>query len=176
MEKLIESADAIICYYKYVEQVRGLAKGQLISYNQGEELKRSEKAISLAEEGKKVLVISSGDPGIFGMASALLSLVPSYIECEVIPGIPALSFAGAKLGAPIGGDFSLISLSDLLIPWKYIAYHLDGVAKLDIPIVIVNPGSRGRKHHLSKAMKIIARYRKLSTPVGIAENLSLIHI
>jgi precorrin-3B C17-methyltransferase len=173
LEKLIDSADVIICYYKYVDQIKELAKGQIISYNQGEELKRSEKAISLAEEGKRVLIISSGDPGIFGMAGAILSLVPSYIECEVIPGIPALSFAGAKLGSPIGGDFALVSLSDSLIPWNYIAYNLDNVAKADIPIVIINPGSRGRKYHLAKAMRIIARYRSVDTPVGVAENVGL---
>lgn len=171
--KILEKAEVVVCYHKYVDIVRNMTKGNIITYSPGEEVKKGEKAISLAEEGKIVAIVSSGDPGIFGPASVILSMVPPYIDCEIIPGVPALSFAGAKLGCPLGGNFALISLSDLLMPWKHISHQLDSAARADIPIVIINPGSKGRKGYLARAMRIISRYRRLDTIVGIAENVGL---
>lgn len=125
--------------------------------------------MELARSGKRVAVVSSGDPGIYGMASLVLEMAKD-IEVEIVPGIPALSFAASRVGVPVGGDFALISLSDLLVPWEKIISTLDRVALADVVIVIVNPGSQKRAHHLSKAVNVISRYRPKNTPVAIVEN------
>jgi precorrin-3B C17-methyltransferase len=162
-----------------------------------QEVDRCAKAVELAESGKRVSVICSGDPGIYAMAglvfeilksresgvrsqekgipklkiknSKLSSLVTrhSSLSVKVIPGIPALSASAARLGAPLMHDFASISLSDLLTPWEMIEKRLESAASADFVIVIYNPKSRGRQEHIKKARDIISRFRSSETPVGI---------
>ena len=112
----------------------------------GKEKERAEKAVELARKGYTVSVVSSGDPGIYGMASLVFDLAGD-LEVEVIPGISALSFCASRIGSPLGGDFVLISLSDLITPWKLILHNLEKAAAMDAVMVIINPGSKRRKRN-----------------------------
>lgn len=149
-----------------------------------QEVERCAKAVELAQEGKKVAVICSGDPGIYAMAGLVFEILKSRTqstedraqtedkdgpgsEIEVIPGIPALSAGAARLGAPLMHDFVSISLSDLLTPWDVIEKRLEAAAAADFVIVIYNPKSKGRQEHIKKARDIILRFRHARTPVGI---------
>ncbi len=167
--EILRSSDVVVGYSKYIKQIESFVSAQCIFTGMGEEKRRCEVAIELARAGKRVSLVSSGDPGIYGMASLVLSMAKD-VDVEVVPGIPALSFAASRVGVPLGGDFALVSLSDLLVPWEKIVFTLDRVSLTDVPIVIVNPGSKKRKFHLSKAVNTIARYRDASTPVAIVEN------
>lgn len=170
--KALEESDTVIGYTKYIQQIEPLIGGKrILTYGMGEELKRAECAVEEASKGHTVALISSGDAGIYGMASLAIKLSEGKgIDIEVIPGIPALSFCAARIGAPIGGDFALISLSDLITPWEVIVYHLDRASSTDMSIVLINPGSKRRKDHLSKAANVMLRYRPADTPVAIVEN------
>jgi precorrin-3B C17-methyltransferase len=148
-----------------------------------QEVDRCARAVELAQEGKKVAVICSGDPGIYAMAGLVFEILhgqhkvagarravplPS-VDVEIIPGIPALSSCAALLGAPLMHDFASVSLSDLLTPWELIEKRLEAAASADFVIVIYNPKSRGRQEHIKKARDIILRHRSPHTPVGIVK-------
>ena len=170
-KRVLEECSFVVGYEKYVRQIEYVAKGKAISFPMGKERERVEVAINLAERGNRVALVSSGDPGIYGMASLALELAEGRdIDVEIIPGIPALTFAASKVGVPLGGDFSLISLSDLLIPWEKIVFNLDRASLCDVSIVLVNPGSSKRRYHLAMAANTILRYRLPDTPVAIVEN------
>jgi len=150
-----------------------------------QEVDRCAKAVELAQRGKTIAVICSGDPGIYAMAGLVFeilkaqgsgvrdqreavhgSLAPAV---EIIPGIPALSACAARLGAPLMHDFASISLSDLLTPWELIERRLEAAASADFVIVIYNPKSKGRQDHIKKARDIILKHRSPDTPVGIVK-------
>lgn len=136
------------------------------------EVERCEKAIAMAREGARVAVVSSGDSGIYGMAGLIFELLSgdTGVEVEVIPGVPAFVAASALLGAPLMHDFASISLSDLLTDWTLIETRLEAAAKADFVIALYNPKSSKRVEGLFKALEVIGRYRKGSTPVGIVRN------
>jgi len=136
----------------------------------GQEIERAKIAVMKALENKRVAVISSGDPGIYGMAGLVLEAAErekAKIQIEIVPGVTAASAAAAKLGAPLMGDFSVISLSDILITWNLIEKRLRAAAEADFVIVLYNPQSRGRRGPLAKAHEILLEYRSPNTPVGI---------
>ncbi len=160
-------------YVKLIEQF--LSQKEVITGGMGGEVERMKRAVSLAEEGKTVAVVCSGDAGVYGMAGLVGEIVqqqgcPTKFEIEVIPGVPSLCAAAALLGAPMMGDFASISLSDYLTPWTDIAKRLELAAQGDFVIVIYNPRSKQRQHQLAEAREILLRYRSRSTPVGIASN------
>lgn len=145
-----------------------------------QEVDRCAKAVEIAQTGKTVAVICSGDPGIYAMAGLvfevlksqvsnanLLTLNSKLVNIEVVPGIPALAACAARLGAPLMHDFASISLSDLLTPWELIAKRLDAAASGDFVIVLYNPKSKGRPDNIDKARGIILKHRPDTTPVGI---------
>jgi precorrin-3B C17-methyltransferase len=156
-----------------------------------QEVARCSKAVELAQDGKKVAVICSGDPGIYAMAGLVFEILKkscelrvascestrnpepetrnSNFDIEIIPGIPALSACAARLGAPLMHDFASISMSDLLTPWALIEKRLEAAASADFVIVIYNPKSKGRKEHIKKARDIILKHRPGQTPVGIVK-------
>ena len=169
----LKASRYVVGYRRYVESIGFLIDAEILSYGMGEERERCECAVDLASRGYTVSLVSSGDPGIFGMASIAIELAPEDLDVEIIPGLPALSFAASKVGVPLGGDFALVSLSDLLLPWEKIVLFLDRVASSDVSIAIVNPGSSKRPFHLSKAANTILRYRPADTPVAVVENACL---
>jgi precorrin-3B C17-methyltransferase len=157
---------------EYIDQ---LAAGkELLDTGMKKERQRAEKAFELAESGKIVAVISSGDSGVYGMAPLLWEMKSeknSEIELETIPGISAMFAAAAKLGAPLGHDFCSISMSDLLTPWEKIEKRIVAAAEADFVTAVYNPFSKGRFWQLMHLRKLFLKYRLPETPVGIARNV-----
>jgi cobalt-precorrin 5A hydrolase/precorrin-3B C17-methyltransferase len=144
----------------------------------GEEEARVRLAFDLAAEGRNVALVSSGDAGIYGLASLVFELLdraaqPEWrtVEIAVCPGLSALQAAAARAGAPLGHDFCAISLSDLLTPWAVIRNRLEMAAAGDFVVALYNPRSTRRSGHLAKAAAILLRHRPPRTPVFIARNL-----
>jgi precorrin-3B C17-methyltransferase len=143
-----------------------------------EELARARQALDLAASGKFVAVVSSGDPGVFAMASAVFEAIetgkPAWkdIEVTVIPGVSAMLAAAARIGAPLGHDFCVISLSDNLKPWDLVLKRLEAAASSDFIVVLYNPASKARPWQLGEAFRLIARHRAGSTPVIFAHAVS----
>ncbi|WP_414469972.1 precorrin-3B C(17)-methyltransferase [Methanobacterium sp. ACI-7] len=168
----IKEADVIIGYKAYIKQIEDLIEGkEIFKKGMGDEIERAEIAVQKEREGKKVALISSGDPGVFGMANVFFQLIGKYegVEVEVIPGVTAASFAASKLGAPLH-DFAVISLSDILTPLSEIKRKVESAAKGDFVIAIYNPLSKTRKDPFEEAYKILIENKKSSTPVGIVRS------
>lgn len=145
---------------------------EVISGMMGQEVQRARTAVMKALENKRVVVVSSGDPGIYGMAGLVLEVAEqekAFIPIEVVPGVTAANAAAAILGAPLIGDFAVVSLSDLLTPWNLIERRLRAVAEADFVIALYNPQSKGRKEPLAKAHRILLEYRDPKTLVGIVK-------
>lgn len=141
-----------------------------------QEVDRCRQAIELAASGRTVALVSSGDPGIYGMAGLAMEQADTLghqIAIEVIPGISASGSAGALLGAPLMLDYATISLSDLLVPWEQIVRRLEAVAAADLVTVLYNPRSKKRIHQLEDAADIFLKHRSMDTPVGIASSIGL---
>ncbi|MEN6592641.1 MAG: precorrin-3B C(17)-methyltransferase [Methanobacterium sp.] len=169
--KAIEEADVIIGYKGYIKYIEDLVEGkEVLSKGMGREVLRAELAVRESQEGKKVVLVSSGDPGIFGMANVLFQLMGKYEdrEVEVVPGISAVNFAASLLGAPLH-DFAVISLSDLLTPLSEIKCKIKKACEGDFVIAFYNPRSKTRKKPFSEALTILQHERKPSTPVGLVK-------
>lgn len=175
-QKAIQEADVIIGYHYYFQFIEDFIQdGTLcIGKELSEEEKRAEIAIEKAIEGYKVVVIGSGDAGIYSMASIVYQKVAQSgedIEMETIPGISAFVAAGSKLGAVLGHDFCCISLSDLMTPWKTIQKRIEGAALGDFVTSIYNPKSVKRYWQLNKLKSIFLLHRSPETPVAICYQL-----
>ncbi|MBS7659788.1 MAG: precorrin-3B C(17)-methyltransferase [Candidatus Bathyarchaeia archaeon] len=173
----LEQADVIVGYATYVDLIRSLLRPnvEVIAGGMGEEVERAKVAIERAMKGKHVAVVSSGDAGVYGMAGPVLelaSLMRVDVPIEVVPGVTAAVAAAAKLGAPIMGDFAVISLSDILTPWSDIEKRLKAAVEADFVIVLYNPQSGSRRTPLVMAHKILLEGRAASTPVGIVRKVS----
>lgn len=172
----LEQCDTIIGYITYIKLIESMIQGKdIASSGMRQEVDRCRKALELAKEGKKVCVISSGDPGIYGMAGLILELAKELgdkIDIEIIPGVSAVNSAAALLGAPLMHDFAVISLSDHLTPWDIIEKRLHRASEADFVLALYNPKSRERKEHLTRALRVIGQYKDLATPVGIVKNAS----
>ena len=170
----IDTADTIIGYKTYVDLIKPLIEGkEVVSNGMRREVERCETAVRLAEEGKRVALVSSGDPGIYGMAGILMEVKEqrnSGIEVEIIPGVTAVSAAAASLGAPLMHDFAIISLSDCLTDWERIKKRLNCAGDGDFVIALYNPKSSQRVTHIEEARDILLKYKKPETPVGIVRN------
>ncbi|MHC1636418.1 MAG: precorrin-3B C(17)-methyltransferase [Candidatus Methanospirareceae archaeon] len=168
----ISKADVIIGNERYIEQIKEIipTDAEVITGKMGTEVERAKKAVELGRD-RNVVVVSGGDAGIYGMAGIVIEVMgDSDVKLEIIPGITAASASAALLGAPLSNDFAVISLSDLLISWDEIERKLEGLAKMDITVVIYNPRSKRRKSQLEKAYEIFSRYRDGKTVVGIVRN------
>jgi len=155
----LEKCDIIVGYKAYIELVRPIFSGskELTSSSMKNERMRCEEALALSLSGREVGLISSGDPGIYGMAGIMLEVAQGRAEIEIIPGITAASSSASILGAPIMHDFAVISLSDLLTPWELIEKRLSAAAEADFVICIYNPASHGRPDHLARAADILMK-------------------
>lgn len=169
----IEASDIIVGYNTYIALIRPLIGGkEIVGNGMRQEVDRCQKAVDLAAEGKSVAVISSGDPGVYGMAGLVLELIGKLPEekrpaCEIIPGLTAANTSAAALGAPLMHDYAVISLSDLMTPWEQIKKRARLAAEGDFVIAIYNPKSRGRSTYLNEIRDIALEFRKPETPVGI---------
>jgi precorrin-3B C17-methyltransferase len=170
-ERAIAESQVIVGYSRYLELIADLTKGKkIVASGMRQETERCRKALELAQSGETVALVSSGDPGIYGMAGLALELAAAEggpVPIEVIPGITASSAAAARLGAPLMLDYAVISLSDLLVPWETIRKRLEAVAAADLVTVLYNPRSKKRVKQLEEALALFAAQRPGTTPVGI---------
>ena len=173
----LKQADSVVGYRPYVEQVRPLVDGKnLVAMDLGQELERAAKAVDLAEAGHTVVVVSSGDSGIYGMAGPVFRVLVDRgwngksPAVEVVPGVSAMQAAAALLGSPLMQDFCAISLSDLLTPWETIRRRIEAAAQGDFVVALYNPRSRKRNYHLLEARGILLGHRSGQTPVGIVRD------
>jgi len=166
----IKKCEVVVGYKFYIELVKEIIVGKkIISTGMKGEIERCKLALQEVKNGFDTCIISTGDPGLYGMAGLILELADD-IEVEVIPGVSAAFCAAAEIGAPIMHDFCTISLSDLLTPWEVIEKRLDSAASADFVIAIYNPKSAGRKTQIERAIEIIRVYKNGQVPVGLVKN------
>jgi precorrin-2 C20-methyltransferase/precorrin-3B C17-methyltransferase len=139
------------------------------------EAERAAFALDLAKRGRNVVVVSSGDPGVFAMAAAVLEVSedPQWkdVPVRVVPGLTAAQAVASRAGAPLGHDFCIMSLSDRLKPWEVIAGRLSAAAGADLVIAIYNPASRSRKEQLVRARELLLHHRSPETPVVVGRDV-----
>ncbi|MDZ8221606.1 MAG: precorrin-3B C(17)-methyltransferase [Nostoc sp. ChiVER01] len=179
VKEILKSATDLVGYKTYLDLVGSLADGkQRHESDNREEEARAKMALDLAATGRYVAVVSSGDPGIYAMATAVFEVCDRYakpewntIDIHVAPGISAMQAAAAAIGAPLGHDFCAISLSDILKPWSAIKQRIAAAAEADFVIAFYNPVSKERTWQLAEARNILLRHRTPDTPVVLARNL-----
>ncbi|MBD2353949.1 precorrin-3B C(17)-methyltransferase [Tolypothrix sp. FACHB-123] len=179
VKEILKSATDLVGYTTYLNLVGSLGEGkQRHDSDNREEIPRAEMALDLAAQGRYVAVVSSGDPGIYAMATAIFEVLdcqnkPEWdsVEIHVAPGISAMQAAAAAIGAPLGHDFCTISLSDILKPWSIIEQRIAAAAEADFAIAFYNPVSKERTWQLTEARNILLRYRTPDTPVVLGRNL-----
>ncbi|WP_442949489.1 precorrin-3B C(17)-methyltransferase [Nostoc sp.] len=179
VKEILKSATDLVGYKTYLDLVGSLADGKLRHESDNrEEEARAKMALDLAASGRYVAVVSSGDPGIYAMATAVFEVCDRYakpewdsIDIHVAPGISAMQAAAAAIGAPLGHDFCAISLSDILKPWSAIAQRIAAAAEADFVIAFYNPVSKKRTWQLAEARNILLLHRTIDTPVVLAQNL-----
>jgi precorrin-3B C17-methyltransferase len=174
----LAQATDLIGYARYVARVPERAGLTRHGSDNREELDRASLALRLAAEGKRVVVVSSGDPGVFAMAAAVFEAVeagePSWrdLDIRVLPGISAMFAAAARIGAPLGHDFCAINLSDNLKPWELVECRLRLAAQADFVIALYNPLSSARPWQLGRAFELLREELAESVPVIFASAVS----
>ena len=172
--EILEKCEVIVGYSVYIDLIKEkYGNKEFIITGMRQEEERCKKAIEKAVEGKKTAVVCSGDSGVYGMAGLLMELGAEYenIEIYVAAGVTAALSGGAVLGAPLGHDFSVISLSDLMTPWEKIEKRLECAAMSDMVICLYNPSSRKRKDYLKRACEIVMKYKSEETVCGYVKNI-----
>ncbi|PRD41082.1 precorrin-3B C(17)-methyltransferase [Phyllobacterium phragmitis] len=175
----LQRAEDILGYETYVRMAGPFRPDQVRHMTDNrEEMQRARHAFALAATGRSVAMVSSGDPGIFAMAAAILEALhlsddPAWhgVELVILPGISAAMAAAARIGAPLGHDFCILSLSDNLKPWAVIEQRLDHAARADLAMAFYNPISKARPWQLGQALDIIRRHRQPQTPVVLGRDV-----
>src|ERR1044071_7354335 len=175
--QVIKESEAIIGYDTYVSLVEYLITGkEVYRYAMTQEVDRANQAIHFAEEGRIVSLVSSGVPGVYGMAGLIYEILADKgwnkengISIECVPGISSLNSCAALVGSPLMTDFAVVSMSDLLVPWEIIMKRVEAAALGDYVTVIYNPASKKRVHQLRDTRDIFLKYRKPDTPVAIVK-------
>ena len=180
VREVLEKATDWVGYKTYLDLVESLRKPEIVRHESDNrvELDRAEIALDLAAKGRSVVLVSSGDPGIYAMAAAVFEVLekkakPAWdaIAIQVCPGISAMQAAAARVGALLGHDFCAISLSDILKSWQVISQRIELAARADLAIAFYNPVSQERTWQLEKAKEILLQWRSPQTPVVLARNL-----
>ncbi|WP_201193572.1 precorrin-3B C(17)-methyltransferase [Pseudomonas fluorescens] len=172
-------ANDVLGYETYVRMAGPFRADQVLHCTDNrEEMQRARHAFELAAQGRSVVVVSSGDPGVFAMAAAVLEALhessdPAWhnVELEMLPGVSASLATAAQAGAPLGHDFCVMSLSDNLKPWAIIEKRLDLAAQADLALAFYNPISRSRPWQLGRALEIVAQHRDPQTPVVLGRDI-----
>lgn len=170
----LERAEVIAGYSTYMDMVPAeLKEGKdCLSTGMMGEVERCGQAVEAALEGRRTVLVCSGDPGVYALAGLVLELLETRglaerLPVEIVPGIPALCAAAALLGAPLTHDFACVSLSDLLTPWELIHKRLKAALEADFVLGIYNPRSRRRTGQLEEALALALSQRGPETPVGL---------
>lgn len=171
-EEAITQSSLVVGYKRYLELIEDLTAGkQLVSSGMMQEVDRCRTAIEQAAAGTVTALVSSGDPGVYGMAGLAIELAAEIapdLPVEIVPGVSAANAAAARLGAPLMLDYAVISLSDLLVPWETIRARLERVASADLVTALYNPRSKRRTRQLEEAVDIFLAHRPGATPAGVA--------
>lgn len=173
-ERILKECSVIAGYTVYIDLIRdSFPDREFLTTPMRQEKERCLMALKAAHEGKTTAMICSGDSGVYGMAGLILELAPEFpgVEVEVIPGVTAALSGGAVLGAPLGHDFAVISLSDLLTPMDIIEKRLRAAAEGDFNICLYNPSSRKRAAYLKWACDILLCYKAGETICGLVRNI-----
>ncbi|WP_257002479.1 precorrin-2 C(20)-methyltransferase [Streptomyces sp. WZ.A104] len=171
----LAAADDLVGYTTYLDRVP-VRPGQARHGSDNKvESERAEFALDLARRGRRVAVVSGGDPGVFAMATAVLEAAAQEeyadLPVRVLPGVTAANAAAARAGAPLGHDYATISLSDRLKPWEVIAERLRAAASADLVLALYNPGSKSRTWQVGKARDLLLEHRSPDTPVVLARDV-----
>ncbi|OCR26527.1 precorrin-3B C17-methyltransferase [Pseudomonas syringae] len=172
-------ANDVLGYETYVRMAGPFRTDQVLHCTDNrEEMQRARHAFELAASGRSVVVVSSGDPGVFAMASAVLEALhessdPQWhtVELEILPGVSASLATAAQAGAPLGHDFCVMSLSDNLKPWDVIEKRLDLASQADLALAFYNPISRSRPWQLGRALEVVRQHRTPETPVTLGRDI-----
>ncbi|WP_058042710.1 precorrin-2 C(20)-methyltransferase [Streptomyces roseifaciens] len=171
----LAAAQDVVGYSTYVDRVPVRPGQRRHASDNKVESERAEFALDLARQGRRVAVVSSGDPGVFAMATAVLEVASEGpyrdIPVRVVPGMTAAHAAAARAGAPLGHDYAVISLSDRLKPWEVIAERLRSAASADLVLALYNPGSRSRVWQVGKARELLLEFRSPDTPVVLGRDV-----
>ncbi len=171
--RVLAEVDHVIGYAPYVNRVpqrEGLtrhASGNTV------EVDRARLALELASRGERVAVVSGGDAGVYGMASAVFEAAAEYpdVRIEVLPGVSAVQAVAARAGAPIGADFAVVSLSDRLKPWPVVERRLHAIADADLVLAVYNPASRSRTTQVAQLQQIFLEHRAAETVVVVGRDI-----
>jgi len=165
----LAEVDHVVGYAPYVDRVPQRAGLQRHASGNTVELDRARLALGLAASGERVAVVSGGDAGVFGMAAAVFEVADEFPEVgvRVLPGVSAVQAVAARAGAPVGGDFAVVSLSDRLKPWPVIERRLRAIAEADLVLAIYNPASRSRRDQLVEAQKLLLETLPADRPVVV---------
>ncbi len=171
----LDECDIVVGYSGYLKLIEPiLGDKERVSTGMRGEVERVEKAVELALQGRWVALVSSGDPGIYGMAGLLLEILElrelNEIDLQILPGVTAAGAAASLLGAPLMHDFAVISLSDLLTGRELIRNRLRLAAEGDFVTVLYNPKSKSRSDLFADAVRIFREYRPKETPLGVVRN------
>jgi cobalt-precorrin 5A hydrolase/precorrin-3B C17-methyltransferase len=172
-------ANDVLGYETYVRMAGPFRADQVLHCTDNrEEMQRARHAFELAAQGRSVVVVSSGDPGVFAMASAVLEALHESdnaqwhaVDLEILPGVSASLATAAQAGAPLGHDFCVMSLSDNLKPWDIIEKRLDLACQADLALAFYNPISRSRPWQLGRALEIVRVHRAPETPVTLGRDI-----
>jgi len=169
---VLAAADDLVGYAPYVDRVPPNPRQRRHGSDNRVEAERAEFALDLARQGRRVAVVSSGDPGVFAMATAVLEVAAgderfAGVPVDIVPGLTAAQAVASQAGAPLGHDHVVLSLSDRLKPWDVIARRLSAAAAADFAIAIYNPASHSRRQQLVDARALLLRHRDPATPVVI---------
>ena len=173
-DRALRESEIIIGYSKYVALVRPyFPEKTYMDTGMTKETERCRKALETANEGRTTALVCSGDSSVYGMAGLIYELSVDFpnVAIRVIPGVTAALSGGAILGAPLGHDFAVISLSDLLTPWETIENRLHCAGQGDFCISLYNPGSHKRTDYLQRACDVLLQYRSGDTVCGLAHDI-----
>ncbi|MHA6795073.1 precorrin-2 C(20)-methyltransferase [Pseudonocardia bannensis] len=171
----LAAADDLVGYGPYLDRVPPNPRQRRHPSDNRVEAERAAHALDLAAAGRSVVVVSAGDPGVFAMATAVLEVAsePKYLDVpvRVLPGLTAAQAVAASVGAPLGHDYAMISLSDRLKPWKVVAERLVAAARADLAIAIYNPRSKARPWQVGAARDVLLEHRSPDTPVVLGRDV-----
>lgn len=170
----LAAADDVVGYATYTARVPRNPRQRVHASDNKVESERAAFALDLARGGRRVAVVSSGDPGVFAMASAVVEVAAADypdVPVRVVPGVSAAQAVAARVGAPLGHDYAMISLSDRLKPWEVVERRLGAVADADMAIALYNPASRSRTWQVEAARDLLLKYRDPSTPVVVGRDV-----
>ncbi len=170
----LAEADDVVGYSTYVARVPANPRQRVHGSDNKVESERAAFALDLARAGRRVAVVSSGDPGVFAMASAVIEVAAEDypdVPVRVVPGVTAAHAVAARIGAPLGHDFATISLSDRLKSWDVVERRLGAVAEADMVVALYNPASRSRTWQVEAAQRVLLKHRDPSTPVIVGRDV-----